>query len=91
MGKKRTLEDVMKALTRRIWNQPINNGSSRCYFVGAPRYKVMGFCNRYTKVVLYGKECISLESLNEVESAVASLIANQPVAGKLLLNGDNNG
>lgn len=71
-----TKEDVLKALTWQHWR-----GSG---IIGAARYKCYGRTNKLWKVVIYKNTVIQFKRKNEVESAVASIIANFPVVGKLL-------
>lgn len=74
---KRTREDLIRALT---WRH-----SSGCRIIGAARYHWYGFVGRYLKVV-FGNTCdvMLFKTADEVESAVASMIAAQPTARRLL-------
>ena len=81
MSKKRTIEDVVKALSWRTHTYPDKH---RACIIGAARYKCYGFSSRAANLVMYGNTVTPLKTRGEVESAVWSQVASQPVAGKLL-------
>jgi hypothetical protein len=81
MGKKRTLQDVEKALA---WRYHIYPDRHRAGIIGAARYKCYGFSSRNNRSVIYGDTITPFKTHGEVESAVWSQVASQPVAGKLL-------
>ena len=81
MSKKRTVEDVVKALSWRFHRYPDGH---RAGIIGAARYKCYGFSSRTNRSFIYGDSVTQLKTHGEVESAVWSQIASQPVAGKLL-------
>lgn len=83
MGRKRTREDVEKALAWRYCKIRTSSGYVMPAIIGAARYKCYGMSGRH-KVVIYGNTVTSFKRKSEVESAVWSQIASQPVAGKLL-------
>lgn len=81
MGKKRTLEDVKKALSWRYHTYPDGH---RAGVIGAARYRCYGFSSKLLHCVLHNSIVTQFKTHGEVESAIWSLIASQPVAGQLL-------
>ena len=86
---KRTLEDVERALAWRhlTYNKDNPRSRRRSSIIGSARFKVYGFSSQLSKVVLYGDTVTQFKHRSEVESAVWSQIASQPVAGRLLKKG----